>query len=269
MSRGRFSKTFYLFSVLAVILLLIFFNYWGWLSSPKNFIYGISSPFLKFFQLVDRQIAGIFNFWTELKNLNWENKILRDENQQLLYENTNLKEALKENESLRQRLAIAPPEKEQLVLAQVTGYLPQVGQYFLIDKGSQQGLRAGMAVVTASNFFVGRLAEVGDRWAKVFLALDSNFLVNALTQETRARGIVRGNHGLGLIMEMIPIDAEIKIGENILTSGINDQGPSGLIIGRITSIEKKESEIFQQATLGPAADFNELEKVFIIVSSGN
>ncbi len=226
-------------------------------------------PFMKLFQSIDRQIAGAFNFWTELKNLNRENRSLGDENQKLLDENINLKEALRENELLRQRLAIAPPEKEQLVLADIVGYLPQVGQYFLVDKGSQQGLKEGMIVITANNFFVGRLAEVGDRWAKVSLVLDSKFLVNVLTQETRVRGIVRGNRGLGLIMEMIPIDVEIKIGENILTSGINDQVSGGLIAGRISSIEKKESEIFQQAILQPAVDFNKLEKVFVIINSGN
>lgn len=269
MSQGRFSKTFYLFSVLAVILLLIFFNYLGWLGSSKNFAYRVSSPFMKLFQLVDQQIAGAFNFWTELKSLNQENKNLSDNNQRLLDENNSLKEVLRENESLRQQLAIALPEKKQLVLADIVGYLPQVGQYFLLDKGSQQGLKEGMTVVTANNFFVGRLVEVGDRWAKVSLVLDSNFLVNVLSQETRVRGIVRGNHGLGLIMEMIPIDAQIKVGEMIMTSGINDQVSSDLIVGRISSIEKKESEIFQQAILQPVVDFNKLEKVFVIINSSN
>ncbi|SRR3989339_79465 len=266
MSQGRFSKTFYLFSILAVILLLIFFNYLGWLGFPKDFVYNVSSPFMRLFQSVDRQIAGAFNFWTELKNLNQENKTLGDENKKLLDENMNLKEVLRENELLRQQLAIAPLVQKQLVLADVIGYLPQVGQYFLLDKGSQQGLKEGMTVVTADNFFVGRLIEVGDRWARVLLVLDSNFLVNALTQETRIRGMVKGNHGLGLIMEMIPIDAEIKVGENVLTSGINDQISSSLIIGQISSIEKKESEIFQQAILRPVVDFNKLEKVFVIIN---
>jgi len=269
MSQGHFSKNFYLFFVLAVILLLIFFNYLGWLSFPRNFIYRISTPFLKLFQSVDRQVAGAFDFWAELKNLNRENKDLGNENQKLLSENTKLKEVLKENELLRQQLSITLPEKEQLVLANIIGYTPQAGQYLLVDKGSEQKLKKGMTVVTDNNLFVGRLVEIGDRWAKVSLVLDSNFLVNALSQETRARGIVRGNHGLGLIMEMIPIDEEIKIGENILTSGINDQILSGLMVGRVVSIEKKESEIFQRAILQPAVNFNKLEKVFIIINPSN
>jgi rod shape-determining protein MreC len=269
MNQRRFSKTFYLFSVLAVILLLIFFNYLGWLGSVKNIIYQASAPFMKLFQSVDRQIAGAFNFWTELKKINQENKDLGDENRRLLDENASLKEVLKENELLRQRLGITPPVQEQLVMADIVSYLPQLGQYFLIDKGSQQGLKEGMAVITANNFFVGQLIEVGDRWAKGTLVLDSNLLVNVLTQETRIRGIVRGNHGLGLIMEMIPIDAQIAVGENILTSGINDKIPGGLIVGQISAIEKKESEIFQQAILQPAVDFNKLEKVFVIISAGN
>jgi len=264
MSQRRFSKISYLFFVLAVILLLIFFNFLGWLNFSKNIIYGASLPLMNLFQSVDRQVAGVFNFLIELKGLNQENKNLKDENKKLFFESTNLKEVLKENELLRQRLTIASAEKAQLILAKIVGYLPQVGQYFLVDKGNKQGVVEGLVAVTADNFFVGRAVQVGDSWAKILLALDSDSLVNVLTQDTRVRGIVRGDHGLGLVMEMIPIDSSLTPGETVLTSGVNDQIPGGLIVGQISSVEKKESDIFQRAILRPAVDFHQLEQVFII-----
>lgn len=258
-------KSLNFFIVLAIILLLIFFNLRGWLASPKNAIYFISSPFLKFFQQTSDKISSVLDFLLTIKDLSRENYFLREENQKLLQDNIILKEAARENALLRERLALGEPIARRLVLADVVGFNPQLGQYFLIDKGLADGLVPDLAVVSANNFLVGKVAEVGSRSAKVILILDSNCLVNAITQQTQINGIVRGSHGLVLNMEMIPADQKVDSGEIVLTSGLNDSIPKDLIVGRVAEVIKKESEIFQKATLQPAADFKRIESVFIIL----
>lgn len=235
------------------------------MASPKNVIYFISSPFLKFFQQTSNKIYGTFNFLLTIKDLSRENYSLREENKNLLQENAILKEADRENELLRERLALGEPIARQLVLADVVGLNPQLGQYFLINKGSADGLAPDLAVVSANNFLIGKVAEVGSRSAKVILILDSNYSVNAITQQTQINGIIRGSHGLVLNMEMIPGDQKVDSGEMVLTSGLNGSIPKDLIIGRVVEVTKKESEIFQKATLRPAADFKKIESVFIIL----
>jgi len=222
-------------------------------------------PFLKFFQSVDRGASGFLGFFVNLRNLNQENKSLIVENQKLLEENVGLKEVQKENELLRERLGISMSETDHQILADVVGYLPQSGQYFLINKGLVDGLKEGLAAVTANNFFVGQIAEVGDHWAKILLMVDSNSLVSVISQESRVKGAIRGDHGLGLVMEMVPIDSTLQVGENVLTSGLNNDLPKGLLAGKISAIEKKESEIFQRAVLTPAVDFSSLEQIFILL----
>lgn len=265
MPKKIFSKPIVSFLVvLAVILLLIFFNFKGWLGTPKNIVYQISAPFLKSFQWLGHKTAAGIKIFTSIKDLILENNTLSQENQKFWQENSTLKEATRENEILRQRLELGQIQGRKFILAKVIGFNLQLGQYFLIDKGQTDSVTAGLAVVTANNFLVGKVIESNQHSAKVLLISDSNSLVNAVTQDSRASGIVKGTAGLGLIMEMIPINKQIKVGETVLISGRDDNLPAGLIVGKISEVILKETDIFQRAKIQPAADFNNLESVFVI-----
>jgi len=262
--KSRFKSLSAFFIVLAVILLLIFFSYRGWLTAPSDIIDGIFSPFLKFFNWSGNKISSAMNIYFTLKDLKKSNEQLRRQNLFLWQESSALKEAARENEILRQRLELDLKPGQSLVLARVIGYSAQSGQYFLIDKGSADGLIDNLAAVTANNFLVGRLAQTRSYSSKIVLLPSGESSVNALTQDSRISGIVKGSHGLGLQMDMLPIDKKINEGEVILTSGSEDGVPAGLIIGWVREIILKEADLFQRAKIEPAADFNNLEQIFIL-----
>ncbi len=259
------SKLIKFLVILAAIFLLIFFNFRGWLSFPKNLTYWVSYPFLKLFQTVDNKIASTWHFWVTLKDLNKENAELKSANQLMWQQNAQLKEMARENEALRQQLGLGQLTKQRLIMANVVGYSPSLGQYFLVDKGSNEGVVLDSAVVAANNFLVGRVVEVNKNYSKVLLLSDSNSLVNVVAQDSRVSGLVRGSHGLVLNLEMVPIDAALKSGETVLTSGLNDEIPKGLIVGQVAEVVKKENEIWQQVTIQPAVDFKKIEQVFILL----
>lgn len=247
-------------------MLLIFFNWRGWLGVPKSLVYWAARPFIGLFQTADKWVSAPWNFFVTLKDLSKENAELLSENRRLFGENSQFKETVRENELLRQQLNLGQPVKQKLVMASVTGYNLTQGQYFLIDKGQDDGVAAGLAVVTADNFLVGRIAEAEKFFSRVLLISDGASAINALTQDTRVNGAVKGNHGLGVTMEMIPIDAQISAGETVLTSGLNDGIPKGLIIGRLAGVAKKANEIWQSAVIIPAAELNNLEQVFVLLN---
>ena len=246
-------------------MLLIFFNFRGLLSSSKDLALWVATPFLKFFHSVDSGISGTWSFFLEIKNLNTENADLKNANLALAGEVARLKEADRENEALRRQLGIGEAIRRRLVMAEVVGYNPTLGQYFLIDKGKEDGLSTGLAVVSADNFLVGRLAEVEEKFSKALLIFDSNSAINSITQDSRISGVVKGSHGLGAAVEMIPIDAQVNVGETVLTSGLNDGVPKDLVIGKITDVARKANDIFQRASIVPAVEIKNLEQVFIIV----
>ncbi len=266
MRKYNFSKgPISFFVVLAVILLLIFFNFKGWLGLPKDIVYWGFQPFLKSFKWIGEQADGGLKAFLTIKDLALENSKLKEENAKLWQENSAGKEAARENELLRQRLDLGPIKNYKLVIVKIVGYNTENNQYFLIDKGQADGVAENSIAITANNFLVGKVVEVGRNWARVLLACDPSSMVNVLTQETRISGIIKGAHGLGMTMQMIPIDKEIKPGETILTLGRDDIFPDGLIVGKIGEVIQKESDIFQQATVLPAADFRSLEDIFVLI----
>jgi len=265
MKKINFSKSFIsYFFIIAVILLLIFLNYKGWLEAPKGVTSVIFNPVLRSFQWSANQFGAGIKIFTTLKDLISENNSLKQANQKLWQENSSLKEVARENEVLRQRLALGPVQNHKLILAGIVGFNPEAGHFFLIDKGQAEGVAVNLAVVTENNFLVGKIIDVGLNSAKVLLILDSNSSISALTQDSRAGGIVKGTHGLGLEMDLIPIQEQIKSGENVLTSGRDEAIPAGLVIGRISDTIVKETEVFQKAIIQPATEFDKLESVFVI-----
>jgi len=260
-----FQKLFYFFGILAVILLLIFFNSRGWLSAPKKVIYWGASPFLKFFYASEQRVNEGIRFIFTIKDLALDNARLADENKKLWDENAGLKESARENEALRRRLELPLPAGSKQVLADVVGYDSQSGQYLLINKGSADGIAVNSPAVDANNFLIGRIAEVAGNFSKIMLLADSNSAINAITQDTRVNGLAKGSHGLGLMLEMIPVDAQINGGETVLTSGINDSLTQGLVIGHVGRIIQKENEIFQKAEIELAVNPRRVEKVFVII----
>src|SRR4030042_2183067 len=96
-------KKFSFFAVLAVILLLIFFNFKGWLALPKDILYLGLQPFLKTFKWVGGQAASGIKIFVTIKDLSSENTRLKKENERLWQKNSLLKDADDAHNLLRHR----------------------------------------------------------------------------------------------------------------------------------------------------------------------
>lgn len=253
--------------ILAAILLMVFFDRLGWLGAPRNAAFKIIEPFASFLNGSCRFLSDKFMVVFTLNDLVEENRGLRSHNLELIAQNTALREKEKENEILRNRLELPIESRFESEMAQIIGFGLEGGDCLIINKGKNFGLAEGMFAVTSQNFLVGKIIEAGSFYSKVLLITSGQSAVNSLSQETRVRGMVRGDQGLGLAMEMIPIAQEIKENETVITSGLNDSAPQGLIIGSVLKIFFKETEIFKRAEIKPAADFKNLEKIFIVKNS--
>ena len=251
--------------LVAVILLLIFFNSKGWLAGPKNILSLVFSPVLKFFQWTSEGITDGLTFVFTIKDLARENYRLKEENKNFWGQITAFKETTRENEIFRQRLAIGQAEKEKAVFGRVIGYDPQAVQYLIINQGKEAGIKEGLAVVSAHNFLVGKILSAEKNFAKVLLITDAECAINVLIQETRISGLLKGEHGLGVIMDMISLNQLVSNGETIITSGLDKFIPAGLLVGRVKEAVAKEAEIFQKISVEPAADLKKIESVFVII----
>ncbi len=137
--------------------------------------------------------------------------------------------------------------------------------YVLINRGSDDGLRRGMPVVTAQGL-VGRIAAVTASAARVQLITDAQGVVNVKLQPADAEGILSGSLTGDLFLEQIPQEVDVQTGDLVLTSGLGGQYPANVLIGQVTGVRSLATDIFQRASIQPAVDFSELDILLIIVS---
>ena len=161
--------------------------------------------------------------------------------------------------------ASGSPERGYLA-ARVIGLDPSPFlQTVAIGEGSDRGIQHGMPVVTDRGL-VGRILEVGASSARVQLIIDPASAVSVRLQESRADGILVAQPNGDLRVDLIDQDAEVKEGELVITSGLGGSFPTDVPVGQIVSVRKRDYELFQEAVVQPAVDFEDLEIVLVITS---
>jgi rod shape-determining protein MreC len=133
-----------------------------------------------------------------------------------------------------------------------------------IDKGTSSGLLPDMAVISPAGV-VGRIVLPTSRAAKVQLLIDRDAAAGAVAERSRAQGVVVGT-GTSLRLDHVPGTADIKVGDRVVTSGIEGIYPKGFEIGQIESIERRAGE-FSIVSIRPAVEFSSLEAVLVVLTS--
>ena len=137
--------------------------------------------------------------------------------------------------------------------------------YVIINRGSDDGLRRGMPVVTQQGL-VGRIAAVTADAARVQLITDPASNINVKLEPSRAQAVIRGEVSGEISLAMIPQSAQVEIGDLILTSGLGGNYPTNILVGQVTGVRRRETDLFQSASVQPVVDFNQLEIVLIITN---
>ena len=210
-------------------------------------------------------ISDFLSTIMRISQLSRENEELKKERDRLLAEKTELAEVAKENEILRDQLGFQQKAAFKLIPAEVIAKEPtNIQESIIINLGKNKGISEGMPVIS-SNMLVGKISEAGFNSSHVILITNPNSIINAMLQDSRASGLVKGELGYGLVMESIPQDVKINVSDLVVTSGLGGNFPKGLLLGEVSEIISKQSEIFQSATLRPVLDFSKLELVFVIL----
>jgi rod shape-determining protein MreC len=251
----------YIFFLLLIILVISPFIY----SPAKNLFLFISSPFLVVLEKTGSVFEDFFSTIRSIKDLTKKLEEQEKEIRILQSEKAGLIEEAKENETLKKQLGFLESNKNlNLLPAYVIGRTPNSFlQYLIINKGEKDGVSKGQIVVS-EGILVGRIEEVNISTSKVFLITNPTQAVPASTQESRASGLVKGELGYGLVLEDIPKETSLSIGENVITSGLGGDFPKGFLIGQIEKVISSPADLFQKASLKPFLDYSKLEIVFVI-----
>ena len=138
-------------------------------------------------------------------------------------------------------------------------------QYVIINRGSDDGLRRGMPVVTQQGL-VGRVARVTAAAANVQLITDPAMKINVRLHPSRERAVLTGSITGDLTLDFIPQSAVVNPGDLVLTSGFGGNYPPNILIGQVTGVRSQDFDLFQSGSVQPVVDFEQLEIVLVIVN---
>ncbi|MCD6420371.1 MAG: rod shape-determining protein MreC [Synergistetes bacterium] len=258
-------------SIIAVSILIFFsFTLMSLSIKGERFIgimhrisYTLFSPSRSFFSNIGKDMFDIIQRINALNSAAKENKKLKKEIEYLNYKISKLTEEKIENKRLRRLLGLKRKIHHRVLIASVTAWSPV---YYLrsifIDKGEKDHIRKGMAVITYRGL-VGRVKEVYHDRSKVILLTDRGFSIGAMIERSRNTSVLSGSGGSFCYLNYLPLSADIRIGDKVITVGFGGTFPKGIAIGRIVKIKKRP--LYITAIVVPYVDLSRLEEVFVIL----
>ncbi len=211
--------------------------------------------------------SDFFNSPRDMATLRAQNAQLENEVSMLQSEIVALQENLAQSDILYTLLDFARtnPEHEYVAATVIGREISPYLQYIIIDKGSNDGLRHGMPVVTQQGL-VGRIDALISDAARIQLITDSNSTVNVKLQSAGVEGLVRGSVTGEITLDMVPVDTEVQIGDILMTSGLGGTYPPNIFVGQVLTMQSKQNVLFQTGSIQPVVDFSTLSAVLVITN---
>ncbi|KJU83355.1 rod shape-determining protein MreC [Candidatus Magnetobacterium bavaricum] len=193
-----------------------------------------------------------------------DNMRLKQELQQLLLRQETFKEQVQENNRLRQLLDIKDVTPGYVTTARVIGKNPSTwSQTMIINKGAMYGIKKDMAV-RSSKCLIGKVILVDKHHSTVLLITDVHSSVAVKVQTSRLEGVVSGTGQSLCILKYIPQDEVVKEGDDLITSGYDSLYPPGIPVGRVSSVQRSQTEVFLNVEVTLCATPFKVDEVLVI-----
>ncbi len=194
-------------------------------------------------------------------------RVLEEQRNALAGNQEELARLQKENVELRESLAFVRRRGVAYVSAGIIARAPEgVTTRFVIDRGTTDGIRVGLAVSSGDGILVGKVVSVTTASATVSAITDRGSATAAsLLNDTRTIGIAKGINGGLMQVEYIPHDELIRVNDLVVTSGLEVDVPDGLLVGIVNAVQSEPTSAFQQALVEPLADVRRLYSVTVLI----
>jgi rod shape-determining protein MreC len=214
--------------------------------------------------LCQNSAASVWHNYFYLRGVRQENRELKQQIQQLEIERVRLNDDAEQAHRLQALLGFKEQFIAKTVAAQVIGSSgSEQSRSIYIDKGSRDGIKPDMAVITADGVVGKVLRGVQNHVASVLLINDQTSGVGAILEKSRLQGVLRGTPAGEVVLEKVMTDESVAPGERVLTSGGDRIFPKGLPVGTVTKVSPG-AELFLNIRVKPAADLGRLEEVLVI-----
>ena len=258
---------YYIFVVFLVLSLLVFFLFrLPFLRPVTSFAQNIFSPIQK---ITHNTLGTISNFFSNSKV-----EELRQENLTLSQKLIDQSKIEADNKALRDQFTTQFPKSKTLLEADIIGsssFIPNVSmpESFILDKGEMDKVKKGQTVIYKDNL-VGIITSVSQNESLINLLTNSSFSITVQTLSNNTQGVAKGQGAGEIILDNVLLSDSLKKDDLVVTKGDAGLNGSGilpnLVLGKINSINKNPSSLFQTAKVQPLIDFSHLQKVFIVIN---
>ena len=250
--RSRNFILFVLLEVLCFYFIINSSNYWS----------------ATYFNTANRYAAQILA-WSNAAN---QYASLQEVNADLAFENQQLNARLTQ---LQQSKPAAPAQYQadsvfanrfKFTVAKVVNNTTQfANNYITIDKGTDDGIRPGMGVISPTGV-VGKVKVCNQHFSVITSILHSEYLISSKLVKAEMIGTATWD---GVDPHLIKLDAiprykPVSKGDSVVTSEFNSTFPPGILVGRVRSVGVQPNQAFHDLTLNLATDFSNLSYVYVV-----
>ena len=212
-------------------------------------------------------VSGNNSFFTNINNLEEENKELKEKNSELEQSLRELEIVKSENATLKEYVNLKDKytDYETIPAYIIQKDISNYSDTIIINVGSKDGVNVNMAVISDQGL-VGHVISVTDNTAKVQTIIDTASTTSCLISTSRDMMIVRGTLSdlSTLKATFIPTEATVLEGDKIETSGLGGIYPKGIHIGTIKQVVSTKNITDRYAIIQTAVDFSKLATVLVI-----
>jgi rod shape-determining protein MreC len=241
----------------------------GGVSLLERFVLTALGPFQRATAGAIHGVGGFWNHYVDLREVHQENERLRQRVEELQTLVREREEKTRQAERLQRILGLREILPYERVVADV---IARDGQPWFrtltLNKGTEHGIGLNAPVISPEGV-LGRVIGVGPRVARVQLLQDRDCGVGARIERSRVTGVVSGQVGVAdagtpeLLMKYVPAEADVAVGDVVVTSGLDRIFPKGLVVGRVLSVAAPAG-LFKEVLVTPAVRFALIEEAVVL-----
>src|ERR1051326_6926582 len=223
------------------------------------------TPVQKFFISTGHFFRDGWHNYADLRSVRRQNEQLQQEIERLRMEQVRLRQDADQARRLQALLEFRQKFVDKTGTAQVVATSgTEQSRVIIIDKGSRDGLKIDMAVITPDGI-VGKVKDVFPLSSQVLMINDHDSGAGVILESSRLQGVLKGTSLGELQISDIMSDEKVDAGEHVITSGGDRIYPKGLSVGTVTSATPdRDNDPFLSIKVKPAADLRRLEEVLVI-----
>lgn len=256
-----------LFLILLILLVFISFAKFKIFSTSEGVLGYSVNPIQSLLSDSASRISNFFKYFGDIEKIKKENNQLNEKVAELTSINLKLENDLENIGVIKKEYDYINNYNYNSVIAKIVSHgSDNYLQSVIINKGEKDGIKIGYPAVSNSGFIVGKIIETNNYTSKILLLNDihSKLGVN-INNEFHSPGVLIGEFGLSLKLNLIPYNHEISVGDIVVTSGLEKNIPADLIVGKVSNIIKNEGELFQSVDVDQIINYENIRILTIIL----